>query len=204
MDKPMYWELAAFTSLLVQAKEKMQVTIDLHEDCYGSPTGRKIGSVDELELYYSEVGSKFWELVTRLQPWNGQIRRLFGDRDLYEDEPTSREVNTAAATVLDFYRGILILCREIRGVSAPDEYSAVLDDLASWVGMQIPSVDRFITGLVGLLAVLSLNSSGVPNNHELSLDIHVHDKCFEDIGRKIKHLRQPWRRWLGLGQSVKG
>lgn len=62
IDKPEFWELAAFASLLVQGRSKMERSIAAHRDGYGPYSGRQIDTDDELDRYFGEVVSKLLEL----------------------------------------------------------------------------------------------------------------------------------------------
>jgi hypothetical protein len=206
LDKPEYWELAAFASLLVQGRSKRERSIDAHRDGYAPYSGRQIETVEELDAYYCEVVLKLLELVRNLaRESSAPLRRLFADRDLYDDEPTRREVTAAATLFTDFYRAILLLAREVRGVDTPGDYAEVMDNLALLVGFHLDGVDDFITRVVGFITVLptlARNNPGSREYHSLGLELDPDYALMNRIKRQIKYLRQPWRRWLrpiGIG-----
>lgn len=175
----------------------MERSIVAHRDGYRTYSGCQIDTVDELDRYFGEVVSKLLELVRNLErETNAKLSRLFANRDLYDDEPTTGEVTAAATLITDFWRAILLLAREVRGVEAPKDYSEVLDNLASLVGSYVDGLDTFITRLVGFLTVLP---TLVRHRAALGVPDYV---LLHRIKQQIKHLRQPWRRWLrplGIG-----
>ncbi|MBZ4538559.1 hypothetical protein GBP59_03730 [Mycobacterium avium subsp. hominissuis] len=117
----------------------MERSIVAHRDGYRTYSGCQIDG---------EVVSKLLELVRNLErETNAKLSRLFANRDLYDDEPTTGEVTAAATLITDFWRAILLLAREVRGVEAPKDYSEVLDNLASLVGSYVDGLDTFITRL---------------------------------------------------------
>jgi hypothetical protein len=199
-DKLAYWELAGFTSLLVQGRGKMQPLIDAHRDRHGPHTVQQVDTVDELDRYFSGIVLQSFELVKTLErAMNSHLPRLFGDRVLYDKDPTRQEVVSAAKSVTDFYRAILVLVRQVRGVTAPHDYTDVLDNLALLIGHHLETVDTFITGLIGLVTVmpsLARNNSEGNEYHSLALELDPDYALLDRIKQQIKHLRQPWRRWF--------
>lgn len=198
-DKPDYWEFAAFTSLLVQGRSKMQRLIDAHHDRYAPHSNQQIDTVDELDYFFTGKVVELLALVENFEEdTNTHLRRLFADQDLY-DEVTPQEVRAAAKGITDFYRSILLLTREVRSVQAPSAYSEVIENLASLIGFHLKGVDDFITATVGFLAVLptlARSNSGNREYHSLALELDPDYALLNHIKGQIKRLRQPWRRWL--------
>lgn len=200
-DKPDCWEIAGFGSVLVQGRNKLHTSIEAHRAKRSSSSGRRVTNRYELEALYKEVDERITR--TQLDVYEGMLapsfRRVFGDQDLYDAEPTPRDVTAAATLVTDFYRANLIIARETRGVGSPDAYVEVIDNMARLVDRPLQDVDRFITNIVGFIAVipsLAWQESEATEFHTLALDIGCDDALEERISEQLKRLRQPWRRWF--------
>ncbi|GAY16181.1 hypothetical protein [Mycobacterium sp. shizuoka-1] len=201
-DRPKYWELAGFASELVWRKQKLQTAVEAHRHGLGSASRRSVETSDDLLVLYHGVLSRLLELQEELERAMvaPSFRRLFGDQDLYDAEPTPQDVTAAATVVIDFYRNNLILARDTRGVEAPDGYRAVIDDMARLVDASLDGVDRFVSQLVGFVAVipsLGWRESDATEFHTLALTVDCDDALMDSIARQLKTLRRPsWRSWL--------
>jgi hypothetical protein len=200
-DKPDCWEIAGFGSVLVQRRNKLGPLVEAHRAKVSSPSGRRIASRYELEALYREVDARITR--TQVEVYDAMLapsfRRVFGDHDLYDDQPTPNEVTAAATLVTDFYRANLVIARETRGVGAPDAYVEVIDDMARLVDRPLSDVDRFITAIVGFIAVIptfAWQESDATEFHTLALNIGSDDALEDRISQQLKRLRQPWRRWF--------
>lgn len=200
-EKRQCWEIAGFGSVLVQQRAKLQRAVDAHLAKVGSQSGRRVTNIHELEALNDAVESRLGQLQVDLQQamFAPAFRRVFGDHDLYDDDPTPAEVVAAATLVTDFYRDNLVLARETRGVDGPAHYLEVIDNIARLVDRPLDDVDEFITRIVGFVAVipkLGWQDSEPTEFHTLALDIGVDDALERRISQQIKRLRQPWRRWF--------
>jgi hypothetical protein len=200
-ERPKYWELAGLGSELVQRRTKLQPTVDAHLQGLGSASGRRIENHGELLVLYHEVLTTVLRLQEELQRSMvaPAFRRLFGDQDLYDGESTPEDVTAAATFIIDFYRGLLMLARQTRGVEARPDYGDVIDNMAHLVDAPLDGVDQFIAQTLGFIAVmpsLGWRDSDATSFHTLVLKIDSDDALLNRIGRQLKILRQPWRRWF--------
>jgi hypothetical protein len=178
----------------------MQPLIAQHRDRFAPQSRRQIDTVDELDRYFCEVALKLIALLKNMEySTNTEMRRLFADRAVYDDEPTRKEVAAAASSVTEFYRAVLLLAREVRGAQVAHDYEDVIDNLVSLVGFHLEGVDDFITRLVGFITILPAlagNDSEGNEYHSLALELDPDYVLLNRIKLQIKRLRQPWRRWF--------
>ncbi|MCT7367922.1 hypothetical protein A7R75_02850 [Mycolicibacterium llatzerense] len=201
-DRPEYWDYAAFASLLVQGRNNLARAIETHRAGYAPPSGKRVGTVAELQTYFCEVALELFGLVSKVQEAaSAPMARIFTGRDLYDSDPTRGDVIAAATPITDYYRGVLLLAREVRGVETSKEFQGVVDNLTRLVSSNLEGVDDFITrfvGLVGVLPTLARNDIGARQYHSLGLELDPDYELIDHIKRQIKRLQRPWRHWFGL------
>lgn len=202
-DKHLYWEWAAFASELLQRRNGMQRLVDAHHRDAASYTNRHVMDIRELYGLYLDVLREIRELAEELHRSmrSATFQRLFGDKDLYDDDPTPETIIAAASFVTDYYRANLLLARNTRGVVTRDDYVEVIKDMARLVDRPLECVDQWITALVGFIGVLPTLERNLhadtESHHSLVLDIDLDDdERLKRIKRQLNCLRQPWRRWV--------
>lgn len=202
-DKHLYWEWAAFASELVQRRNGMQRLVDAHHRDTPSHTNRRVMDIHELYGLYLDVLREIRHLAEELDRSmrSAPFQCLFGDKELYDDDPTPETIIAAASIVTDYYRANLLLARNTRGVVTRDDYVDVIKDMARLVDRPLECVDRWLTTLVGFIGVLPTLERNLDadteSHHSLVLDIDLDvDVRLKRIKRQLDCLRQPWRRWI--------
>jgi hypothetical protein len=200
-NKHEYWEWAAFVSLLVQGRNKLQPLAEQARSGFAPSSGVQVHDIRRLRYLYEDLVDQLWRLLESLAQSisSAPFRRLFGDKVLYDSEPTRREIADAANALIDFYRANLMLGRNVRGTFAKAEYAKAIEDMARLVDMPLQAIDQFITQFVGFMAVVpSIARTGedVSVSHAMGLDLGLDDALIKRIDRELKFLEQPWRRIL--------
>jgi restriction system protein len=195
-DKFVYWEYAGFASVLVQRRADLRLLVAEHQSGFAPKTDRQITSIDELDQLVADMER---ELVRVEEGLEGHIRSASVRHVLGRESVTPEEVTAAAATIIDFYRDLLLVAKNTQAVVAPDDYREIIKNTAHLIDKPMEGIDQFITdwvGLVTMLPTLDGESYGEYHFHSIELTFEVDDDLLHRIRRKLKSRRQPWRRWL--------
>ena len=98
--------------MLIQHRADLQHLVAEHRGGFAPATGRRINNIDELDQLFVEAERELLRINEGLE---GHITSASMGHVMGRENVTPDEVTVAAATVIDYYKDLLLLARNTRG-----------------------------------------------------------------------------------------
>jgi len=154
-DRPACWRYAAFVSVLVQRRAKLQPRLRDQQLGYAPRRGTRIYTGFQLGQYLFDLLEQMLALLGRIEDLmlSPAFTRMFGDPT---DETTAdaEAITHAAHRLMDIHEQLLSLAECCRGVDAPAEHADVVRDCARLLDVPLEGYRRFIDEFVARIGEL--------------------------------------------------
>lgn len=154
-DRPACWRYAAFVSVLVQRRAKLQPRLRDQQLGYAPRRGTRTYTGFQLGQYLSDLLEQMLALLGRIEDLmlSPAFTRMFGDpRD--ENTADADAIMHAAHRLMDIHEQLLVLAERCRGVDAPAEHADVVRDCARLLDVPLEGYRNFIDEFVARIGEL--------------------------------------------------
>jgi hypothetical protein len=154
-EKPNSWRWAALVSILVQRRATLQPQLRDFRLGYAAPTGERARNGMEVAQFVIDAMSDILQTAQQINDFilSPAFSAVFGDPDDGNTADADGILHTATR-LMDYYERFLVLAQRARGLAAPSEYTALLNNCARLSEKPIEGFDKFIDEFVDLIGEL--------------------------------------------------
>lgn len=191
-DKPPCWRWAAFASVLVQRRARLQARLRDSALGFAVPTNARLHTAAEVKYFVAERMDELSELLTQLESFMRApaFAGMFGNPD-DEDTADADGILHIANRLMDYLERLLQLSEVCRGVSAPSQYSDLMRDCARLTDVPLEGYRTFIDEFVvrvGEMAELLPYAKGTVAVDPVVLQIDLDDDLVARFMKRLKEL----------------